>query len=201
MLSNLNKYCFALVVYFSIAIAFAAESPLHMLQTINENILMVLNKNQSQLKNNPGIIESAIKQYFLPHVDTTGMSRSVLGRQAWMKASLQEKAQFTHEFTQLVLRTYAGPLTNYAGEKVDFLPLKPSSNPAFVQINSVIIRPNGQRIPVTYHLVQNAQNEWKVYDLSVEGISLLNSFRNQFGQALQNEELSLIISRLHKKNL
>jgi phospholipid transport system substrate-binding protein len=188
--------CFLLVSY-----AFAADSPLPMVQNINDNILNVLNKNQSKLKNNPKIIEAAITQYFIPHVDTTGMSRSVLGREAWMKASAQEKAQFTHEFTRLVLRTYAQPLTGYTGEKVEFLPVKASSVPQFSQIQSVIIRPNGQRIPVSYHLVKTAQGDWKVYDLSVEGVSLLNSFRNQFGQALRNEDLNSIISKMHKKNL
>jgi len=79
--------------------------------------------------------------------------------------------------------------------------MKASNVPQFSQIQSIIIRPNGQRIPVTYHLVRNAQGEWKVYDLSVEGVSLLNSFRNQFGQALHNEELKSIISKMHQKNL
>ena len=178
----------------------AADSPLPMVKNINDNILNVLNKNQAKLKNNPKIIEAAITQYFIPHVDTTGMSRSVLGRQAWMKASTKEKSQFTHEFTRLVLRTYAQPLTNYSGEKVEFLPAKASSVPQFAQIQSVIVRPNGQRIPVSYHLVKTAQGDWKVYDLSVEGVSLLNSFRNQFGQALKNDELSVIISKMHQKN-
>lgn len=189
-------FIFCLLSFFSLA----EDSPLPMLKNVNDDILHVLQQNQAQLKTHPQIIEKAITTYFIPHVDTTGMSRSVLGRQAWMKASSQEKTQFTHEFTRLVLRTYARPLSNYSGEKVSFMPFKASSVPQFAQIQSVIIRPNGQRIPINYHLVKTAQGDWKVYDLSVEGVSLLNSFRNQFGQALRNENLSSIIAKMHQKN-
>lgn len=202
MFSKVFKPFLSSILFCSLSIAtFAAETPLPMIKGVNDNILGVLQKNQSKLKDNPKIIEQAITQYFIPHVDTTGMSRSVLGRQAWTKASTEEKNQFTQEFTRLVLRTYAQPLSHYSGEKVEFLPMKASSVPQFSQIQSIIVRPNGQRIPVTYHLVKNAQGEWKVYDLSVEGVSLLNSFRNQFGQALRNEELKAIISKMHQKNL
>lgn len=196
----LFKYFFVFILCWLSNFALAADSPLPMLKSVNDDILHVLQQNQAELKNHPQIIEKAITKYFIPHVDTTGMSRSVLGRQAWMKASSQEKTRFTHEFTRLVLRTYARPLSNYSGEKVNFMPFKASSVPQFAQIQSVIIRPSGQRIPINYHLVKTAQGDWKVYDLSVEGVSLLNSFRNQFGQALRNENLSSIIAKMHQKN-
>lgn len=195
----LLKYIFSLLIGLSSFLCFADDSPLPMIKSVNDEILQVLQQNQSKLKTNPQIIESAITRYFIPHVDTIGMSRSVLGRQAWMKATTQEKNQFTHEFTRLVLRTYARPLSNYSGEKVNFMPFKASSVPQFAQIQSIIIRPNGQRIPINYHLVKTVKGEWKVYDLSVEGVSLLNSFRNQFGQALRNEKLSSIINKMQTK--
>jgi phospholipid transport system substrate-binding protein len=202
MINKLVKPFLSTILVCSMSLlAYAAETPLPMIKGVNDQIISVLQTNQSKLKENPKIIEQAITKYFIPHVDTVGMSRSVLGRVAWTKATTEEKNQFTQEFTRLVLRTYAQPLAHYSGEKVEFLPMKASNVPQFSQIQSMIIRPNGQRIPVTYHLVRNAQGEWKVYDLSVEGVSLLNSFRNQFGQALRNEELKSIISKMHQKNL
>lgn len=128
------------------------------------------------------------------------MSRSVLGRNIWQTASPAEKNQFTNEFTQLVLRTYAQPLSNFNDEKVEFLPKNPGPIERFSQVKTVIVRPNGQRINMTYHLVMLSGNDWKVYDLSVEGVSLLNSFRNQFSQALQGHDLKTIIVKMHEKN-
>jgi phospholipid transport system substrate-binding protein len=186
--------------YLFITNLFAQESPLPMIIEINQHVIATLKVHQPDLKQHPNYIREAINQYFMPHVDTLGMSRSVLGRVAWQQASNQEKNQFTSEFTNLVLRTYAQPLANYSGEKVEFLPLKPSNTPRFSQVQTIIVRPNGQRIPMTYHLVLNGQNQWKIYDLSVEGISLLNSFRNQFGDALKQDGLKNIIQALHQKN-
>ena len=192
-----------IVVFFSLTCSCflqAATSPLPMVIKMNQDVISVLKKNQTQLQQNPHIIEKAITEYFLPHVDTLGMSRSVLGRNAWMLASPAEKSGFTREFTQLVLRTYAQPLAAYNGEKVEFMPIRDHGVQRFTQIQTLIIRPNGQRIPMNYHLVLGNDSQWRVYDLSVEGVSLLNSFRNQFGQALRQHELKTVIDRMHQKN-
>lgn len=179
---------------------FAATTPLPMVQDINHNVIATLKKHQSELKTHPQYIQQAIHTYFIPHVDTLGMSRSVLGRNVWKTASASDKEAFKQEFTNLVLRTYAQPLANFSGETVEFLPVKSSSTPKFAQVQTIIVRPNGQRIPMTYHLVLINQNDWKIYDLSVDGVSLLNSFRNQFGDALKQDSLKSVIHELHEKN-
>ncbi len=178
----------------------ANTNPMPMIVKMNQDVINVLKKNQSRLQQNPEIIKKAITTYFLPHVDTLGMSRSVLGRNAWTTATPAEKSAFTHEFTQLVLRTYAQPLAGYNGEKVEFMPIHDKNYQHFTQVQTVIVRPNGQRIPMVYHLVMGNDGQWRVYDLSVEGVSLLNSFRNQFGQALREHELKAVIERMHQKN-
>lgn len=176
----------------------AQSSPVPMLQSTAESILETLKKNKSSLKSNHQIIFQAVEQHLLPNVDVMGMSRSVLGRQAWMKATPGERNQFSQAFTKLVIRTYAGPLAEYTDEKVKFMPVKGSLDGRFVRVNSVIIRPSGQTIPLVYSMV--AQNgQWKIYDLSVEGVSLLQSFRSQFSQALQNGSMQELINQLSKQ--
>lgn len=179
--------------------AFASTSPMPMVEDINAQVLSHLKAHQGELKQHPDIVQKTIRQYFIPHVDTQGMSRSVLGRQAWQEASATEKQAFTQEFTNLVLRTYARPLSDYNGETVKFVPFKPSATEKFAQVQSIILRPNGQRIPIIYHLVWIGQ-EWKIYDLSVEGVSLLASFKNQFSDALKQKSLHTVIQALHDKN-
>jgi phospholipid transport system substrate-binding protein len=142
-------------------------------------------------------VYQAIERYLLPNIDVNGMSRSVLGRQAWNKATPAEKKEFTQAFTQLVIRTYASPLAEYSGETVKFLPLRGEGDGRFVRVNSVISRPNGQKIPLSYNLVSK-NGQWKVYDLSVEGVSLLQSFRSQFGQVLQHSNMQGLIAQMHQ---
>ena len=140
-------------------------------------------------------INQAIQRYLLPHVDIDGMSRSVLGRQVWTKATASEKQAFSQVFTELIIRTYASPLAEYSGETVSFMPVRGEIEGHFLRVNSVISRPNGQRIPLSYNLVSKS-GDWKIYDLSVEGISLLQSFKLQFANILQRGTIKDLINQM-----
>jgi phospholipid transport system substrate-binding protein len=123
------------------------------------------------------------------------MARSVLGRAAWVRATEDERQAFTHAFTELVVRTYSAPLAEYSDEKIMFLPERAANSGRFTRVNSVIIRPSGQKIPLSYSLVLK-QDTWKIYDFSVEGVSLLQSFRTQFGQILRMSDMKELIAQL-----
>jgi len=180
-------------------VSWSQSSPVPMLENTSAQILATLKENKSNLKKNHQIIYHAVERYLLPNVDVNGMSRSVLGRQAWSKASAAERQEFTRVFTELVIRTYANPLAEYTNETVKFLPLRDATNDRFARVNSLIIRSSGQRIPLTYSLVAK-NNGWKIYDLSVEGVSLLQSFRSQFGQILQNSSMKDLIAQMRKNS-
>lgn len=176
---------------------FADNSPVPMLEQTAQQIVTTLKQNKSNLKNNPQIVHQAVQQYLLPKVDVNGMSRSVLGRQAWNKATPAERAEFSKAFTQLVIRTYATPLSEYTNETIKFLPQRAANDGRFTRVQSVIMRPNGQNIPLVYSLV-SINGQWKIYDLSVEGVSLLQSFHNQFGEVLKNQSLHELIAQMEK---
>ena len=178
-------------------LAWSQTSPVPMLESSANQIIQTLKQNQATLKQNHQIVYQAIERYLLPNVDVNGMSRSVLGRLAWNKASAAEKKEFTQAFTQLVIRTYASPLAEYSGETVKFAPYRESDNSRFTRVNSIISRSNGQRIPLSYNLVSK-NGQWKIYDLSVEGVSLLQSFRSQFGQVLQSSSMQDLIAQMRQ---
>lgn len=197
MIRSIRYIVAATLFLFSISVV-AQSSPVPMLEEVAQQILSTLKTNKSKLKKNPTIIRTAVKKYLLPIVDTRGMARSVLGRQAWNKASPSERTQFIHAFTKLVIRTYANPLAEYTDETIQFLPLRGSIKGRFVRINSIIKRSNGQNVPLSYSLVAK-NGKWKIYDLSVEGVSLLQSFRSQFSHALQSSSMQNLIKQLEKK--
>ncbi|MBA2656377.1 MAG: ABC transporter substrate-binding protein [Tatlockia sp.] len=181
-------------------LVWAQSSPLPMLESSSNQILAKLKQNKISLKNNSQIIYEAVERHLLPNVDVGGMSRSVLGRKAWGEASAAEKEQFSKAFTQLVIRTYASPLAEYTDETVKFMPIRGSLDSRFIRVNSVIIRSKGKNIPLTYSLVSNG-SEWKIYDLSVEGVSLLQSFRSQFAEALQNSSMQDLIKQMRQHHV
>lgn len=174
----------------------AAESPVPMLENSANSIIDTLKRNQSTLKNNPQIVSKAITTYLLPHMDVDGMSRSVLGRQVWNQISAQERKDFTAAFTKLVIRTYAVPIAEYSGETVKFMPIRVYNDARFVQVKSLILRPNGQKIPLTYSLVAKGEN-WMIYDLSVDGVSLLQSYKTQISATLQKSTIRDLIQKLN----
>jgi phospholipid transport system substrate-binding protein len=190
---NLLIVCFFL---FS-QIVCAAESPVPMLENSANNIIDTLKHNQGSLKSNNKIVNKAISIYLLPHVDIQGMSRSVLGRQVWGRITPAEKRDFTAAFSQLVVRTYAVPLAEYSGETVKFSPIRGDINSRFTHVNSIIYRPNGQKIPLSYSLVAK-KNGWMIYDLSVDGVSLLQSFRTQFSATLKNMSMHDLIKQMNE---
>lgn len=195
-MKKLNTVIFTLSLVLS-QLTWSQTSPVPMLESSANQIIQTLKQNQATLKQNHQIVYQAIERYLLPNVDVNGMSRSVLGRLAWNKATAAEKKEFTKAFTQLVIRTYASPLAEYSGETVKFAPYRDSENSRFTRVNSVISRSNGQRIPLSYNLVSK-DGQWKIYDLSVEGVSLLQSFRSQFGQVLQSSSMHDLIAQMRQ---
>ena len=185
--------CLGLGLWISAAIA--QSSPIPMLESSANHILAELKAKQSHLKTDPQIINQAIESYLLPHVDIEGMSRSVLGREIWSAASPDQKQAFSRVFTKLIIHTYASPLAEYSGETVHFMPLRGEAEGRFIRVNSLINRPNGQQIGLSYNLVFKS-GSWKIYDLSVEGISLLQSFKLQFADILKLGSMKDLIRQM-----
>jgi phospholipid transport system substrate-binding protein len=198
---RLLKSLLAITLVGIYTLAQAQSSPVDMLDQAAHQVLNVLKTHQSELKSKPQIVQNAVEKYLLPHIDIAGMSRSVLGRDVWMKASAAEKAAFSRAFTQLVMRTYGTSLSKYQGETIKFYPLRGDAQGKFVQVQSEIIRPSGPPLPLNYSMISK-NGEWKVYDLTVEGISLLQSYRSQFENALQRSSLSELTQQLqHNKKV
>ena len=168
----------------SASFAINTKDPIVMMKTISNNMLSSLKRNRSRLKQNPKLIFSLVNQYLLPNVDVMGMSRSVIGRHAWLKATPTQQRAFSKAFTYVVTKTYASALNAYVDEKIEFFPMRESiQGRRRIQIHSRIVRPEGPPIPVSYRLAW-LKNRWKIYDLNVEGIGLLESFHAQFASEL-----------------
>lgn len=176
------------------------SNPFVMVKTVANNMLDALKKNRANLKSNPKFVFNLVYQHLLPHVDVPGMSRSVLGRNAWTQASTQQQTAFSKAFTDVVIQTYASALNAYTDESIKFYPIRGDiTGKKRVLIQSQIIRKSGPPVPLDYR-VAYVTNGWKVYDLNVEGVSLLQSFRAQFDSELsQGKTLNTLITELKNK--
>jgi phospholipid transport system substrate-binding protein len=179
-------------------VALAATSPVDMLQGASNQMISALKQNQATIKSNPTLVENLARQILLPHMDVPTMARLALGRDAWSKATPAQQQQFTTQFTTLMIRTYSTALASYTNQTVQYNPVRGSYTNQ-VQVDSKILQQGGPAIPVSYKLVLRG-NQWLVYDFSVDGISLVQSFRSQFAQALNQGGMPGLLSTLSAHN-
>lgn len=188
-------------LYCSVAIAANTQDPMTMLQSVSDQMIAALKKERPNLKKNPNLVYQLTNKILVPHADVAGMSRSVLGREAWQSATPAEQKAFTQAFKDVVIRTYSGALSAYTDQTIKFYPLRGGyTGKRTIEINSQIIRQDGPPVPVNYRLAF-LNGEWKVYDLNVEGVSLLQSFRSQLSSELsQGKTVAQITEDLQQRH-
>lgn len=183
----------------SIAMA-AVEDPTEMLERVTDEMLSTMAQHRSELESNPNKIYEIVNRVLVPHVEFNEMSRWVAGRSGWSRASADERAAFTRAFRQLVIRTYAGSLNNYETQTVEYLPLRENiGDKRQIQVQSIIRKPGHDILNVSYRLVRTPSG-WKVYDIIIEGVSLLKGFQNQFSAEIQREGLAAVTERIENHN-
>ena len=178
----------------------AAEDPVNMLQSVADQMIASLKKNQVTLKENPSLVYSLANRIIVPHADLSEMSMRVLPPQTWNSASATQRREFAKEFTTLLVRTYASALAEYKNETVKFFPVRGGyEGKSTVRVNSQIVRSNGPSISVVYSLVAKS-GQWRLYDMTVEGVSMLESFRSQFSDQLARGDITSLIKLLKDHN-
>jgi phospholipid transport system substrate-binding protein len=182
--------CVGLMVVGAFSYADSAQTPpnpIPELQSVSDHMIAALKKNKASMKKNPAEVSDIVRTTLLPHVDLIIMSRSALGRDAWMAATHAQQQAFTGQFVNLVINTYASALSSFNDDKVVFDAIRGGipAGAKRVEVNSQIMRKDGPPVNVSYRLIyESKENTWKVYDFSVEGISMVASFQSQFASDL-----------------
>lgn len=143
-------------------------------------------------------IVALTEEKILPHFDFERMSRIVLGRN-WTKASKEQQTQFVNEFRTLLVRTYSSALAKYRNQTIEYKPLRAAPGDTDVTVKTEILQPGGPAVPVDYAL-QKRDDEWKVYDVVIEGVSLVTNYRGQFANEIKQNGMDGLIQRLADKN-
>lgn len=173
--------------------------PVSLLQYIANNMISGLKSNKATLKTKPSIVYNLAYRYVVPYANLNEMSKRVLPPRIWNSATPAQRTQFQKSFTTTVIRTYASALTNYQDQTVRFYPVRGGVQGGTVEVSSQILSSRNQPINVTYRLV-NAGSGWKLYDMSVEGVSMLSSFRAQFSDILAQGDMNTLLQRLSGHN-
>jgi phospholipid transport system substrate-binding protein len=135
-----------------------------------------------------------------PHFDFPRMARLAVGR-SWRQATPEQRNAIIREFRILLVRSYAAAFTRFKGIKIEILPLRPSENPKWALVESVIKLPTAVAQPISLNYdMELIEGKWKVFDLQIDGASLIINNRNIFQREIQSSGIDGLIYTLKQKN-
>jgi len=139
-----------------------------------------------------------VDQIINPNVDFDRVSILVLGKH-WRSATPEQRDRFKQEFRMLLVRTYTTAFTEYSDWKIRYLPMEQESSGKKVMVKTEILQSGGQPVAVNYRMVDEGVG-WKVYDILIEGISLLQNYRTSFNAEIEEGSLDQLIAHLAERN-
>jgi phospholipid transport system substrate-binding protein len=172
-----------------------------LIKQTSEKVLSTLDKNKKEYEADPGKVEQLIKEIILPLLDFKTMSKKALGKENWKKASDDQQTRFVDAFKGMLIRTYSKSLTEYAGQTIEFLPYKAPANGKKTTLVKTQVKPsNGPAIPIDYRL-RIKGDDWLVYDIKIDGISLVTNYRSSFTSDVSKVGMDGLIDKLNKKKV
>ena len=180
------------------AVGVEKQSPEETVKTVTTEMLTALRSQQQAYKNDPRQLVSLIERIIVPHFDIRIMAREALGLN-WRRATPQQQKRFMTAFRQLLVNDYANEFRNYSNQAVEFLPEHAGSGKDYALVATHVTTPGERPVRVDYRLYR-AGSDWLIYDVEIDGISLLFTYRNTFSEELQREKLDTLIARMDHKN-
>ncbi|MBL8527796.1 MAG: ABC transporter substrate-binding protein [Burkholderiales bacterium] len=167
-------------------------------KTTTEEVLEILRTNKD-IRSDPKKVTELVEAKVLPNFDFNKMTRLAVGK-GWRQATPEQRETLVTEFRNLLVRTYGSSLTQYKNETIEFKPFKMDPSATDVTVKSQINRAGGgQPVAVDYSMEKTA-NGWKVYDVTVEAVSLVTTYRGSFADEVQRTGIDGLIASLQQKN-
>jgi phospholipid transport system substrate-binding protein len=178
--------------------AAAQEAPDALVRKTTDEVLAIIKADKDLQSGNTRKIVELAEQKVLPHFDFTRMTRLAVGRN-WAQASDAQKDALTKEFRTMLVRTYSTSLTQYRDQKIDVKPTKVSGQDKDVVVRTAVIQQGGPPIPIDYAM-ERADAGWKVYDVIIDGASLVTTYRGTFNDQIQKGGIDGLIKTLQERN-
>jgi phospholipid transport system substrate-binding protein len=199
----MKRFFLSLVApFFFVAAAPAQElAPEQLVQKITGDVLAAL-KSDKQLA--AGDRQKAVKlaeEKVLPYVDFEYATRLAVGR-SWRQASPEQRQKLVNEFRNMLVRTYSNSISAYEGQTLKVLPSRGKGDDSADEstVRTQFVRAGGQPLPIDFQM-HKAGSAWKVYDIVVEGVSLVLTYRSEFDAIVKQQGIDGLIKALAQKNI
>lgn len=177
----------------------AGQSPEVLVKETTDRVLNELTSNREALQADVNQLYQMVDEIVLTHFNFTRMSKLVLGKH-WKKTSKAQRQQFEQEFKSLLVRTYATALFEYTGQEIIYKPFHYQEGSNRAVVKTEIVPADGPHIPLDYALQKEGENTWRVYDIRIDGISLVTNYRTAYGRIIESKGMDkLIVSLIEKR--
>lgn len=179
-----------------------AQGPDVLAKETTEQLLKALQAQKAQLDKDPSKVYGLVDQILLPHFDFRKMAQLVLGKH-WRSASDAQKARFTTEFRNLLVRTYASSLVDYADQQVKFKPMRGDPGKDRRVTVSAEVQNPGSNEPLKVDsemYLPDPNGAWKVFDVKVADVSLVTNYRSSYDTEIKKSGLDALIQNLAEDN-
>jgi phospholipid transport system substrate-binding protein len=190
---------FGLSVFLTLGISIphlGAATPMEEIKTTADQVMKILNEPKLKGESNKSARREKLRQVILPRFDFAEMGKRALGRH-WSR-NPEKQSEFVEAFQQLLEDSYAEQIEGAKGDKVVYI--NERTEQGFAEVNTKVISPNGEETPVNYKL-HRVGSDWKVYDVVIANVSLVNNYRSQFNRLLANGSLDELIKRIKEKRI
>jgi len=163
-----------------------------------DEVLAIIKTDKDLQGGNQKKILDLVEEKVLPHFDFSRMTRLAMGRN-WVKASDEQKEALVREFRTLLVRTYSTSLSQYRNQTIDVRAAKIAAGDTDTVVRTVVNQPGGQPIPIDYGMELSGK-VWKVYDVVVDGVSLVTTYRGSFHEQIQKSGVEGLVKMLAERN-
>jgi phospholipid transport system substrate-binding protein len=180
------------------AAAQATETPDAMVKRIADEVVAIVKTDKDLQNGNSAKVVQLAEQKVLPHFDFTRMTRLAVGRN-WSQVTPEQREALTKEFRTLLVRTYSNSLSQYRNQTIQVKPLQASPGDEDVVVRSAVIQEGGPPIPIDYRM-EKKPDGWKVYDVVIDGASLVTTYRGSFNDQIQRSGIDGLLKTLQERN-
>ena len=184
---------------FSMAPVCAADVPPDVLaKTTTLDVISIVKQDKDIQAGNTKKVLDLVEAKVLPHFNFNHMTMLAVGKN-WRSATPAQQQVLSKEFQTLLVRTYSNSLTNYKNQVIEFKPLRMQPTDTDVTVRTEVIQSGTRPIPIDYSM-EKMPNGWKVYDVTVDGVSLVTNYRGSFNTQVRQGGIEGLIKSLVDKN-
>lgn len=198
MIKHIRIFLAAVALTIASGTVQAAEHPAQtMVVDAITAMLDVLKNDGDKMREDPEYLQSRVDELIVPYLDFDTMTKLAVGK-FWRRADAAQQVELVKEFKTLLLNTYTGALTEYSGETITFEPFRPEEREDRAVVRSTFSQSGGSDVPVVYKLRE--KNGWTIYDIEVNAISLVTSYRTAFTNEIDGGGIDGLLATLKERN-